>query len=275
MIDHVLDNLAPIGGIDRVYVVTNAKFAGHFQKWADGYRTAKLNFTVVNDGSTDDSNRLGAIGDLNLVLTRENVDDDIIVVAGDNLFSERLDGFGKFCREKNAPVLGVYDVGSLDEARKYGVVSLDGTGKITSFEEKPPQPQRARSPASRFIFIRKQRCRSSSNTSPKATIPISRAASCNGFIRARRFTPGACPACGSTSARRRRWKKRTGFLRGTPFRAQVHRLSPYFFSPSFSVLLRSIFRWWAVRPFALARRDLSKPKPGEMPPRARPTPTAS
>src|SRR6059036_2236708 len=80
MIEYVLDNLAPIGGIDRVYVVTNAKFAGHFQKWADGYRAAgsKLHFTIVDDGSTDDSNKLGAIGDLHLVLTKENVDDDLI-----------------------------------------------------------------------------------------------------------------------------------------------------------------------------------------------------
>ena len=88
MIDYVLDNLAPIPGIDRVYIVTNAKFAGHFQAWADQYRAtkAKLDFTIVNDGSTDDSNKLGAIGDLNLVLEREKVDDDLIVVAGDNLF---------------------------------------------------------------------------------------------------------------------------------------------------------------------------------------------
>src|SRR5436853_1705664 len=109
MIDYVLDNLAPIGGIDRVYIVTNAKFAGHFQKWADHYRAskAKLDFTIVNDGSTDDSNKLGAIGDLHLVLTREKVDDDVIVVAGDNLFSQELSGFGAFCREKRAPVLAV------------------------------------------------------------------------------------------------------------------------------------------------------------------------
>ena len=142
MIEHVLDNLAPIGGIDRVYVVTNAKFAGHFQKWADSYRAAKskLDFTIVNDGSTDDSNKLGAIGDLHLVLTREKVDDDIVVVAGDNLFSESLGAFGEFCRRKNAPVLGVYDVGSLEQATKYGVVDLDGEGRILRFEEKPKQP---------------------------------------------------------------------------------------------------------------------------------------
>src|SRR2546421_9079839 len=101
MIDHVLDNLTPIGGIERVYIVTNAKFAVQFQKWADHYRANKtaLEFSIINDGSTDDSNKLGAIGDLHLVLTREKVEDDVIVVAGDNLFSQTLEGFGKFSRE--------------------------------------------------------------------------------------------------------------------------------------------------------------------------------
>src|SRR5437899_750227 len=86
MIDYVLDNLAPISGIERVYVVTNAKFTGQFQQWADDYRAAKtgLEVTIVNDGSTDETNKLGAIGDLHLVLTTEKVDADIIAVAGDN-----------------------------------------------------------------------------------------------------------------------------------------------------------------------------------------------
>ena len=142
MIDYVLDNLAPMGGIERVYLVTNAKFAAQFQEWADQYRATKtpLDFTIVNDGSTDDSNKLGAIGDLHLVLTRERVDDDIIVVAGDNLFSEPLTAFGKFCREKNAPVLAVYDVGNLEDIKKFNAITFDASGKITFFEEKPKQP---------------------------------------------------------------------------------------------------------------------------------------
>lgn len=141
MIEYVLDNIAPIGGIDRVYVVSNAKFAGHFQKWADVYGArAKLNFTIINDQSTDDTNKLGAIGDLHLVIQQQKIDDDLIVVAGDNLFSQPLAEFGKFCREKNAPVLGVYDVGSLDQAKKYGVVALDKTGQLSQFIEKPAQP---------------------------------------------------------------------------------------------------------------------------------------
>ena len=143
MIEHVLDNLAPIGGIDRIYVVTNAKFAGQFQKWADHYRATKgkVDFTIVNDGSTDDANKLGAIGDLHLVLSREKIDDDIIVVAGDNLFSQSLEAFGRCCRERNAPVLAVFDVGNLDEIRKYNAITMDAEGRITFFEEKPKQPQ--------------------------------------------------------------------------------------------------------------------------------------
>src|SRR2546430_1481756 len=130
MVEYVLDNLAPIGGLDRIYVVTNAKFASHFQQWADGYRAskAKLDFTIVNDGSTDDTNKLGAIGDLHLVVTREHVDYDVIVVAGDNLFSEKLTDFGRYCREKNAPVLAVYDVGDLNEVRKYNAITVDSEG---------------------------------------------------------------------------------------------------------------------------------------------------
>jgi glucose-1-phosphate thymidylyltransferase len=143
MVEYVLDNLAPITDIDRVYVVTNAKFAGHFQKWSDNYRAtkSKMNFTIVNDGSTDDSNKLGAIGDINYVITKEKVDDDIIIVAGDNLFSDKLGDFGKFIREKNAPVLAVYDVGNLEEIKKYNSISVDAQGKITFFEEKPKEPK--------------------------------------------------------------------------------------------------------------------------------------
>jgi glucose-1-phosphate thymidylyltransferase len=143
MIEYVLDNLAPIGGIDRVYVVTNAKFANHFQQWADQYRAtkSKLDFTIVNDQSTDDANKLGAIGDLHLVITKEKVDDDLIVVAGDNLFSETVEAFGKFCREKNAPVLGVYDVKSLEAVKKYSSIRLAPDGRIVSFEEKPKAPK--------------------------------------------------------------------------------------------------------------------------------------
>lgn len=143
MIEHVLDNLAPVKEIDHAYVVTNAKFAGHFQRWADEYGAGKtgVGFTIINDGSTDDSNKLGAIGDLNLVLNEAAVEDDIVVVAGDNLFSESLGEFGRFVGERGAPVLAVYDVGDLEAIRKYNSIEVDDDGRITFFEEKPAQPK--------------------------------------------------------------------------------------------------------------------------------------
>ena len=68
---------------------------------------------------------------MNLVIDKEKIDDDLIVVAGDNLFSESVEGFGKFCREKKAPVLAVYDVGSLEHIKKYNSITIDPNGKIT------------------------------------------------------------------------------------------------------------------------------------------------
>jgi glucose-1-phosphate thymidylyltransferase len=161
MIEYVLDNLAPIGALDRIYVVTNAKFAQPFQQWADSYRATKsrLEFTIVNDGSTDDTNKLGAIGDLNLVLKQERVDDDVIVVAGDNLFSQPLGDFGRVCREKRAPILALYDVGDLEQIKKYNAITIDGDGRITFFEEKPKKPTSTLTGIALYFY-------------PKSTLPL-------------------------------------------------------------------------------------------------------
>ena len=163
MVDYVLDNLAPIGGLDRIFVVTNAKFAAHFQKWSDNYRAtkAKLNFTIVNDGSTDDSNKLGAIGDIHFVLKTQNVDDDLIVVAGDNLFSQTLEGFGRFCHEKQAPVVAVYDVKDLEQIKKYNALTLAADSRITFFEEKPRNPTQTVTAIALYYY-------------PRATLPLIR-----------------------------------------------------------------------------------------------------
>jgi glucose-1-phosphate thymidylyltransferase len=123
--------------------VTNAKFARHFQTWAEAYKTGdKVRpISIVNDASTDDSNKLGAIGDMHLVLDKAGIRDDIIVVAGDNLFSQSLEGFGEYCKQRNAPVTGVYDVGDLEEVKKYNSIETDQDGRITFFEEKPEKPK--------------------------------------------------------------------------------------------------------------------------------------
>jgi glucose-1-phosphate thymidylyltransferase len=143
MLEHVLDNLMPIDEIDEIYIVTNARFGGHFQRWANEYQTGQTArpITIVNDKSTDDSNKLGAIGDMNLVIEQAKIADDIIVAGGDNLFSESLAAFGDFCRDRRAPVTGVYDVGDLNEIRKYNAIEIDEQDRIAYFEEKPADPK--------------------------------------------------------------------------------------------------------------------------------------
>jgi len=141
MIEHVLDNLACLPGIDGLSIVTNAKFAHCFEAWSREHGgRLHLELALVSDGVEDESQRLGAIGDLDLVLRRAEIDDDIVVVAGDNLFSQPLQGFPEFCRRKGTPVLGIYDVGDLEAVRKFNTLALDAEGRITAFVEKPQNP---------------------------------------------------------------------------------------------------------------------------------------
>jgi glucose-1-phosphate thymidylyltransferase len=143
MIEWVVENLRGVRGIQTIYIVTNAKFAADFETWAKSYQSAnpKLRFKIVNDGSTTDDNKLGAIGDINLVLTRENVaGSDLLVIAGDNLFQERLTKFVENARKTEATV-GVHRVTDDEAIKKYGVVTVDANGIITNFEEKPKEPK--------------------------------------------------------------------------------------------------------------------------------------
>ena len=142
MLEHVLDRVLPAGGIDEIFIVTNDKFAGHFEEWAQGYSAPEgIDVTVINDETTNDENKLGAIGDTHLVIQKCGVDDDLMVVAGDNLFSEDLVGFGETCREKQAPVLGLYDVGTPEAAKPYASVELAEDGRLIDFVEKPENPK--------------------------------------------------------------------------------------------------------------------------------------
>ncbi len=143
MIEWVLDNLAPIPDLGTVYVVTNDKFAKDFQAWADSYSKShgKVTFKIVNDGSRSDADKLGAIGDIRLVIDREELTNEpLIVVAGDNLFSDPLDEFAAQARG-SAATLAVYDVKDLEAMKKYSAIKTDAEGVITHFEEKPEKPE--------------------------------------------------------------------------------------------------------------------------------------
>lgn len=145
LIEWLADNLANIPQLKTIYVVTNDKFASDFQAWADSYKDRQnpnLQIKIINDGSRSDDDKLGAIGDINLVLTREDnlKKSDLLVVAGDNLFNEPLAKFVEAA--KNAPAtVAVHNVGNPEAMKKYGAVTISANGIVTRFEEKPEKPQ--------------------------------------------------------------------------------------------------------------------------------------
>lgn len=143
MIEWIVDNLEGIPDIETIYVVTNDKFAGDFQKWAESYqdRHPNFKFKVMNDGSTSDDDKLGAIGDINFVINRaELTASPLMIIAGDNLFAEPLAGFVELARTSDATI-GVYDVGDKEVIKKYGNIDIDAEGTVTHFQEKPEKPR--------------------------------------------------------------------------------------------------------------------------------------
>jgi glucose-1-phosphate thymidylyltransferase len=157
MVEWVVENLRGVGEIETIYIVTNAKFFADFETWAKNFQNAnpQFRFKVINDGSTTDDNKLGAIGDINLLLTRESVvDSDLLVIAGDNLFRESLAGFIDYAGKTEATV-GVHQVTDSQAIKKYGVVTVDADGVITHFEEKPKEPKSSLAAIALYFYSKK------------------------------------------------------------------------------------------------------------------------
>jgi glucose-1-phosphate thymidylyltransferase len=150
ILEQLLERL-PLAELDAIYVVTNAKFAPLFREWADEY---PANVVVIDDGTSTEEDRLGAIGDLALVIAGERLDDDLLVAAGDSLFTERLDGFVRFGRERAAVATAVYDVGDLDAMKRLSSVAVAEDSRVTSFEEKPERPTSTLAGIALYFFPR-------------------------------------------------------------------------------------------------------------------------
>jgi glucose-1-phosphate thymidylyltransferase len=150
IVDRILDNLAQAPEVDEVHLVTNSRKAPWFHDWAKG-----RDVTIHDDGTTSNDDRLGAIGDMLFVLDRIGSDDDLLVIAGDNLFDFRLSDLIAFWKTKGvASAVAVLDVGSLELARQYGIVDLDSDSRIRSFVEKPPEPASTLAATATYLYHR-------------------------------------------------------------------------------------------------------------------------
>ena len=152
MLDWILDRIEQAEEIDEVHVVTNSRFAQDFEHWA----MFKPGVTVHDDGTDSNEDRLGAIGDIAFTLEQAGiVDDDVIVIAGDNLFDYDLQSYVDFWRGKGvASAVAIRDVGDLRLASQYGVVALDHDDRVVEFVEKPENPTSTLCATATYIYHR-------------------------------------------------------------------------------------------------------------------------
>ena len=151
ILDYTLDEVNSINEIDHIYLVTNAKYTPHFEEWAKSKNNIKP-ITVFNDGTTNNDDRLGAIGDMQFTIEKAGIDDDILVLATDNLFTFKLKDFVEFYKTKNAPSVCVSEEEDINLLKRVGVAKLDEDMRIVDFVEKPAEPQSKYAVYAEYIY---------------------------------------------------------------------------------------------------------------------------
>jgi glucose-1-phosphate thymidylyltransferase len=150
LLDWIVDGVAQVETVDAIHLVTNARYAPHFYEWARG-----RDVDVHDDGTSSNEDRLGAIGDVRFVLDRIGRDDDLLVVAGDNLFDFSLADLVEFWSDKGvASALGLHDVGDRGLAKQYGIVEVDADERVVSMVEKPDDPPSTLAATATYIYHR-------------------------------------------------------------------------------------------------------------------------
>ncbi|MGE5308043.1 MAG: nucleotidyltransferase family protein [Deltaproteobacteria bacterium] len=140
IIGYLVDKLSAVEGISEIIVVTNSRFYRTYIGWKKGIK-AGPKISILSDGTTSPEDKLGAIGDMEFVFKKENRPSDFLVLGGDNFFEEPLEDFMSAARKNKAVTIGVCRIKSRKEASNYGVVELDGKGRVISLEEKPKKPR--------------------------------------------------------------------------------------------------------------------------------------
>ena len=140
IIDWLIDDLETTGKIDSYVIVTNHRFLSHFLKWQSEH-ACKEKIMILDDGSTENENRLGAVRDLAFAINEASLDDDLLVLAGDNLLDFSLEGFLTFFTEKQATCVMRHFEPQKEKLQRTGVAVVDEQDKILEMEEKPSEPK--------------------------------------------------------------------------------------------------------------------------------------
>jgi len=138
ILDWLVDDIAAAGLVDEYVVISNHKFAHHFEEWAT---TRKEQISVVDDGTETNETRLGAVRDIQFAIDALKLDDDMLVIAGDNVLDFSLTHFIRYADSKQSSAIMRYFEPVEAKLRKCGIVEIDSDDKIISMEEKPAEPK--------------------------------------------------------------------------------------------------------------------------------------
>lgn len=138
ILDWLVDDIDTANAVDEFVVISNHKFAHHFESWA---RTKKQKITVVDDGTSTNETRLGAVKDIQYAIDALGLDDDMLVIAGDNVLDFSLTAFLRYAEEKKTSCVMRYYEPERKKLLKSGVVTVDGNDVVTKMTEKSPEPE--------------------------------------------------------------------------------------------------------------------------------------
>ena len=136
IIDHLLED-GERSGIERFIVVSNHKFISLFREWAEG----KENVMVLDDGSVDNEHRVGAVKDIEFAIEKAGINDDTLILAGDNVLDFSLSSFIEYGKAKGTSCIMRHRETDRARLRKTGVVTIDQSDLVLSMEEKPKEPK--------------------------------------------------------------------------------------------------------------------------------------
>lgn len=143
MLDYIIDEIDTLPDLTGICLISNHRFAGQFEEWAGARRlvSPRVPITVLDDATTDDSNKRGAIGDIQFAIDALHIDEDVVIIAGDNLFTYRLkDMYDHFMKIRRDLLIAIR-VTDKNQLQKLAVAQLDDTGKVLCMEEKPKEPK--------------------------------------------------------------------------------------------------------------------------------------
>ena len=138
ILDWLIDDIEGAGLVDEYVVISNHKFAHHFDEWASG-KSVKI--TVVDDGTSTNETRLGAVRDIQFAIEKLGLDDDMLVIAGDNVLDFSLQKFVRYAHEHKTSCIMRYFEPDMKRLVKCGIVEVASDDCILGMEEKPAQPK--------------------------------------------------------------------------------------------------------------------------------------